>query len=217
MICGAIFDLDGVLLDSMGVWHDLGSRYLHSIDVQPESGLNEVLFSMSIEQGAAYLKRTYRLPQSEKEIQDGIGSMLQNFYYHDVMLKTGAKELVDFLRGQGISIAAATSSPRSHVIRALERNGLLAAFSVVLTTGELGESKHNPLIYLRAADMLGCVPEETLVFEDSLYALKTAAAAGFYPVAVYDKQGEPDQAGLKQAGRLYLRTLKDFIPQWNRI
>ena len=56
MIRGAIFDLDGVLLDSMGIWNDLGARYLRSLLVEPEPGLNQILFCMSMEQGAAYLK-----------------------------------------------------------------------------------------------------------------------------------------------------------------
>ncbi len=56
MIRGTIFDLDGVLLDSMGIWEDLGARYLRRLHIPPEPGLNEVLFPMSMEQGAVYLK-----------------------------------------------------------------------------------------------------------------------------------------------------------------
>ena len=44
MIKGAIFDIDGVLLDSMGIWDDLGARYLRSLDKIPEEGLNKILF-----------------------------------------------------------------------------------------------------------------------------------------------------------------------------
>ena len=59
MIKAAVFDLDGVLLDSMGIWNDLGARYLRSLGVTPEEGLNEILFSMSMEQGAEYLHTHY--------------------------------------------------------------------------------------------------------------------------------------------------------------
>ena len=64
MTKAAVFDLDGVLLDSMGIWNDLGARYLRSLGVTPEEGLNEILFSMSMEQGAEYLHTHYALPQS---------------------------------------------------------------------------------------------------------------------------------------------------------
>ena len=70
MIRGAIFDLDGVLLDSMGIWRNLGARYLRARGITPASGLGNVLFAMSMEQGAAYLKTHYPLPESEAEIRD---------------------------------------------------------------------------------------------------------------------------------------------------
>ena len=54
---------------------------------------------------------------------------------------------------------------------------------------------------------MGTMPEETLVFEDSLYALKTAAAAGYRTAGVADCQGEPDQAGLAEAADLYITEL----------
>ena len=85
MIRGAIFDLDGVLLDSMGIWKDLGARYLRSLHIQPEPGLNEILFAMSLEQGAAYLKEHYPLPQSEAEIGEGIARMLEDYYFYEVI------------------------------------------------------------------------------------------------------------------------------------
>ena len=59
MTKAAVFDLDGVLLDSMGIWNDLGARYLRSLGVTQEEGLNEILFSMSMEQGAEYLHTHY--------------------------------------------------------------------------------------------------------------------------------------------------------------
>ena len=80
MIRGAIFDLDGVLLDSMGIWEDLGARYLRQLHIPPEPGLNEILFSMSMEQGAVYLKAHYPLQQSEAEICGGIAQMLKDYY-----------------------------------------------------------------------------------------------------------------------------------------
>ena len=61
MCNGAIFDLDGVVLDSMSIWNDLGARYLRRLGVAPGPGLNEILFSMSMEQGAAYLQTRYAL------------------------------------------------------------------------------------------------------------------------------------------------------------
>ena len=112
---------------------------------------------------------------------------------------------------RGVKLAAATSSPREHVTRALERLGLLGYFTRLFTTAEVGVSKHEPTIYLLAAEALHAAPAETLVFEDSLYALKTAKAAGFYTIGVYDADGETDQAGLQRAADLYVRDLHEAV------
>ena len=217
MIRAAIFDLDGVLLDSMGIWKDLGVRYLRSMHIRPEPGLNEVLFAMSMEQGAAYLKAHYHLPQSETEIGDGIARMLADYYFHEVPAKPGAAGLLEFLAERGVPMAAATSSPREHVTRALERLGLLPYLREIFTTGEVGVSKHEPAIYHLAAGTLRTAPAETLVFEDSLYALKTARAAGYRTVGVYDAHGEADQAGLKAAAEVYLTALTEFSGYWDAL
>lgn len=217
MIKGAIFDIDGVLLDSMGIWDDLGARYLRSLDKIPEEGLNKILFSMSMEQGAEYLNEHYGLNKSVKETVDGIGKMLEDYYFYEVLLKPGAKEILEFLKSKSIKMAAATSSPRTHIEKALSRNGLLGYIDKIYTTSEVGVSKHSPDIYNLAADFLKTKSEETLVFEDSLYALKTAKEAGFVTVGVFDEKGESNQAELENQADLYLKKLDDFIVMSEKI
>ena len=217
MIKGAIFDIDGVLLDSMGIWDDLGARYLRSLGRIPEEGLNKILFSMSMEQGAEYLNEHYGLNKSVKETVDGIGKMLEDYYFYEVLLKPGAKEILEFLKSKSIKMAAATSSPRTHIEKALSRNGLLGYIEKIYTTSEVGVSKHSPDIYNLAADFLKTKSEETLVFEDSLYALKTVKEAGFFTVGVFDEKGESNQAELENQADLYLKKLDDFIVMSEKI
>ena len=208
-IKGVIFDVDGVLLDSMGIWTDLGARYLVSIGSKPEEGLSDILFSMSMEQGAEYLKEHYSLSQSADEILEGLRNMLRDFYYYEVHAKAGAEILLRMISNAGIKITAATSSPRCHIEKALERNGLLGYVSRMFTNSEIGKSKHFPDIYNAASGYMGTAPEETLVFEDSLYALRTASAAGYMTAGVYDGLGEPDQAGLEESADMYIRDLSE--------
>ena len=187
MTKAAVFDLDGVLLDSMGIWNDLGARYLRSLGITPEEGLNEILFSMSMEQGAEYLHTHYALPQSAAEVGAGSADMLRDFYFYEVPAKDGAAAL----------------------LAALLLGGCARQDTVLFTTAEVGVSKHEPTIYLLAAEALHAAPAETLVFEDSLYALKTAKAAGFYTIGVYDADGETDQEGLRNTADLYVRDLHE--------
>lgn len=208
-IKGVIFDVDGVLLDSLEIWTDLGARYLISIGKSPEEGLADILFSMSMEQGAEYLKENYGIDRSAEEIVTGLRNMLRDFYYYEVHAKPGADQLLCAISDAGISITAATSSPREHIERALERNGLLGYISRMFTNSEVGKSKHFPDIYNEAASYMSTAPEETAVFEDSLYALRTAADAGYHTVGVADCKGEPDQAGLREAADIYISELSE--------
>ena len=183
-IKGVIFDVDGVLLDSLKIWTDLGDRYLVSMGLVPEQGLSDILFSMSMEQGAEYLKEHYAIDRSTQDILDGISGMLRDFYYYEVEAKPGAEKLLRLISDAGIRY-----------------------FSIIFTNSEIGKSKHFPDIFNAAAAHMETSPKETLVIEDSLYAVKTAAAAGYHTIGIADPDGEPDQEGLRQAADLYITEL----------
>ena len=217
MIRSVIFDLDGVLLDSLCIWKDLGCQYLRARGIAPEPGLSDLLFSMSIEQGAEYLSRRYPLGMSPEAVAAGIQALLREFYDDHVQPKPGAQALLEFLSAKGIPMAAATSSPRPHVTHALRRTCLIRFLSPILTTSELGTSKQEPRIYLEAAKALGTAPPETLVLEDSLYALKTARAAGFRTVGILDPLGEPDQQALRSEAHCCLSSLSDLQAHWDTL
>ena len=211
-------DKNDLLLYAVTDRHWLDGRRL--IDVVRESldgGVTMVqLREKTLEEGkfleeAKELQTHYALPQSAAEVGAGIADMLRDFYFYEVPAKDGAAALLAALTARGVKLAAATSSPREHVTRALERLGLLGYFTRLFTTAEVGVSKHEPTIYLLAAEALHAAPAETLVFEDSLYALKTAKAAGFYTIGVYDADGETDQAGLQMAADLYVRNLHEAV------
>lgn len=208
----AIFDIDGVILDSMGIWEDLGVRYLNSFGIVPEEGLSRKLFAMSMEQGASYLATNYpSLGKDDSQIIIDLQNLIEKFYFDEVLAKNGAKEFVEYLSSRGVRIAAATSSPREHVTRALERTGLLMFFENIFTTTEVGESKHSPLIYNLACKSLHSTPSKILVCEDSLYALKTAAQEGYITIGVFDASGEKNQEGLKATSDLYVKDLSEAI------
>ena len=59
---GAIFDLDGTLLDSMPFWEHLGSEYLKVKGINPPKNIDQILKTMSLQQSAEYLKKEYLFP-----------------------------------------------------------------------------------------------------------------------------------------------------------
>ena len=209
-IRGAIFDVDGTLLDSMFIWDTIGEAYLRSIGYQPKENLNETFKNMSLHQAARYYQTEYGVTQSIDEIMDGVNAMLERYYRFEVPLKPGVAELLERLRQDGVKLCIATATDRHLVEAALDRCGVLSCFGEIFTCNEVGHGKDEPDIFEVALRFLGTRREETLVFDDALYAVRTAKEAGFPVAAVYDSH-ERSQAEVRARSDLYLEDLTQLV------
>ena len=205
----AVFDMDGTLLDSMAVWDDVARQYLLSLGVDAGQEVNDATAPMSLPESAAYIKQQYQLELTEEEIASGINAMIEDFYFHQAPLKDGVADVLEQLQCKGIPMCVATATDRHLVEAALQRCGVRHYFKRIFTCTEVGCGKTQPEIYRRSAEFLGAEPSETLVFEDVLFALKTAADDGFMTVAVFDTH-EPRQEALKEKADVYLRDFSEF-------
>lgn len=205
-IRGAIFDVDGTLLDSMFIWDTIGETYLRSIGYQPKENLNETFKNMSLHQAARYYQTEYGVTQSIDEIMDGVNAMLERYYRFEVPLKPGAAELLERLRQSGVRLCIATATDRHLVEAALNRCGVLSCFGEIFTCNEVGHGKDEPDIFEAALRFLGTRREETLVFDDAFYAVRTAKEAGFPVAAVYDSH-EKAQDQIRMLADVYLEEL----------
>ncbi len=201
---GAIFDADGTLLNSMHIWQELGTRYLESIHIQPEERLSRILYPMSLEQGCAYLKKHYGLKHSHDGIMRGILGIIEEFYRHEVMLKTGVKVLLEGMKDRNIPMVIATSGDRNLLMSALERNNIASCFAAVFTCSELGTTKHEAKIFLECAEFMGLQPENIGVFEDALFAIETAKRAGFITFGVEDASAVHDRERIREVSDYYI-------------
>ena len=204
MMDGAVFDVDGTLLDSMPAWEDAGQRYLAGLGIEAKPGLSKILYPMSMREGALYLKDTYGLQKSVQEIEGGINKTIQDFYQNEVQPKKGVMSFLERLRRENIPAAAATSSDRCLIEAAFDRLGLNKYFVHIFTCTEVGRGKDKPDIYLAAARRLGSDVSRTWVFEDALHAARTARLAGFHVAAVHDRSAEGDRKKLEETADIYI-------------
>lgn len=212
MIKGVIFDIDGTLLDSMGIWADVGARYLtEQAGVTPEPGLGKILYPMSLEEGAAYVKERYGLAESPEQIKKGVLEIVKKFYYEEAPLKEGAEEFLKTLEEKRIPVVAATSGDMDLALAAFQRLGIGGYFRDVLTCSQVGAGKDSPLIYQKAAKLLDIRPEETLVVEDALFAVKTAKAAGFVTAGVGDSSNLSQRDQIRAEADLYADSLTQIL------
>jgi len=207
---GAIFDIDGTILDSMPIWNNAPLMFLKSVGVDVAPGLGKIMFTMSMKEGAEFLKETYSLDIDADEILTGVNRTVEDFYYYHVRLKEGADQFLKDMKQAGIKMVAATSSDRHIVERALKRLNVMNYFDRIFTCTEIGAGKAKPDIYLAAAEHMGTLPKDTWVFEDALYAIKTAKNAGFMTVGVFDAYSMDDMDEIKRISDIYLEKLDNF-------
>ena len=210
MIKGAIFDLDGTLLDSMFIWDTVGEEYLRSLGKEPHEDLKETFMTLTLEEAAEYYRENYGVTLSVQEIVDGVNAMVEQTYRTKVTLKPGIAEYLAWLKENGVRMCVATVTDRYLVEETLERLGVRHYFSEIFTCAEVGFGKDKPVIYQKALEHLGTEKSDTYVFEDLLFALNTAKTDGFPTVGIYDRH-EAHQDELKELSDYYVLDFTDPI------
>ncbi|MDD6328395.1 MAG: HAD family phosphatase [Lachnospiraceae bacterium] len=183
---GIIFDMDGTLLDSMTMWHVLDIQYLNRFGIVPESDFQQTVATMTLSVAAEYMCEHFDLPRSPKQIEDDFCQMVREQYKNILQLKPGALSLIQKLHAKGFLMMVATANEYEIVHPALLRTGVWEYIYGLVTCTMAGENKESPAVYQLACDEMGLGRSECVVFEDSLFAIKTAKNAGFSVVAVYD-------------------------------
>lgn len=212
MIKCAIFDADGTLIDSMAMWRDITYEYPESKGIPAPEGLHRTLNRLSMEQCAEYYRKL-GVPGTNPEVMEELTLCALEGYRSRVSEKPHAAEFVRLLHENGVKVAVATASHSEGVSAALDRLGILPYVDYLISCTQLGKSKEHPDIFLRCAAEFGAAPGESVVFEDSAYALHTAKNAGFPTVAIEDAislENWSGQEGREELRRLADRTLADY-------
>ncbi len=210
MIKGALFDLDGTITDSNTYWDRAPEAFLMSLGIKAEPDLGQMVFSMTVPEAVVYMINKYSLSLSPGEVMEGLHESAERFYSREVELKPGITEVLRMLKEEGISLAVVTVTGRELAESALKRHDIADLFEHIVTTDDAGAGKQEPAVYIMAADKLGSLREETLVFEDAPHAAMTAKKAGFITVGVYDDAVRDRQEELKKTTDLYLPDYREL-------
>ena len=186
-ITGAIFDVDGTLLDSMKMWSGLGRRFLISCGVFPDDELENEIKNMSIYRFSSFVKDKYNITCDENSIKDNLLKNVSDYYRFEAPLKPGAKDILKYFSEKNIKMCVATAGDKELVCSAFKRLGIIDCFADILTCSDDVNAKESGRIYQKACQLIGCETRNTWVFEDALYAAKAAKKLGFKVAGIYDE------------------------------
>ncbi len=209
-IKGAIFDLDGTILDSMFIWNEIGYKFLENKNIQAPPGADKEFIKMSLKQAAEYYIAHYDSSATIEGIINDINKLVENFYFNEVIKKLDVQEFLDFLKARGVKMCVATATDKYLVEKALERNGILHYFSDIFTCNGVGAGKNTPVIYDKALEHLGTPKENTFVFEDALYAIETAHKAGYNVVGIKDVSEKAEPELIKEQCNYFINEYKEI-------
>lgn len=182
-----IFDMDGTLVDSMGEWDKLQHEILAAKGI--EEGRTEAIveaYHLTLYDSAVFFIERFHLPDEPKQLEKEMNDAMEVRYRTTVPAKPGVQAFLRKLKEQGTTMCVVTCSAERMVRACLNRLGIEQDLQFVLSCEDVGCSKERPDGYFEAVRRMGGTVEETVVFEDSLSAARTAKAAGFRVVGVYD-------------------------------
>lgn len=190
-IKGAIFDMDGTLIDSLCswdvVWEAFGKRYLGKSGFRPSEDADKAVRTMTLKDAMEMVHKTYGLGENGAALLDAANEIFRDFYAREVQLKPGVREFLEECRSRGIKMCIATATGPKLLQTAIDHCQIGQYFSKIFSCGTIGKGKDQPDIYLAALEYLGTEKEETCVFEDSAVAIDTAHRLGLKTVAIYDR------------------------------
>lgn len=209
MIC--LFDLDGTLLDSNGIWVEVDRTFLGRRGLAPTPEYEKTVARSIFPAAAAFTRDYYRLPDSPDAIMAEWEALAEEAYRLHAPLKSGARELLSRCREAGSTLLVFTACMPALCEAALARFGLETAFEKIFYAGTLGLQKHAPDSFRHLAELLQVPPEDCVLFEDSPENCAAAAKAGFKTVGVYDRYYDGRQEELRAVCGRYVRSLTELL------
>ncbi len=181
-----IFDLDGTLMDSMGVWREIDVGFLGRFGMSVPDDLLENIEGMSFSETAVYFRDVLGIPLTVEEIVNCWNEMAMYKYSYEVEPKPGAKEFVLHAKELDIPMAIASSNSVPLIEAVLKRNGMEDCIDAVAISCEVPKGKPAPDVYLLAAERVNADPSRCVVFEDILPGIIGGRAAGMKVIVMDD-------------------------------
>lgn len=206
-----IFDLDGTITDTNGLWREVDAEFLGSRGFVSTPEYEKAVSCSIFPVAAQYTKELYALADSVEEIMAEWEALAEHHYRDLAPLKPGAAAFLRQCRAEGRPMALFTACRPTLCHAALDRFGLRQLFDHIVFAEEIGLEKRDPQCFVRLSGIIGAPLQECVLFDDSVENCATAARAGMATVGVYDAYYEHRQQELQAVCGRYIRSFEELV------
>lgn len=208
----AIFDMDGTLLDTMPYWRYTSVEYLLAHRLPLLKDIVAQAFDVSSRKLIMDNADRLGIAPDYMDMVHEMEGFMNRHYIYDAQLKDPlVPQFLEKLKGDGVKLCVATGSPRQYARNGLRRLGILPYFEFVTDNYEGKYAKHQPEYFLDLAKRLDAEPGACWVFEDALYAMKAAKAAGMRVCAIEDATQRTDREAIRALADRYILSYADLL------
>lgn len=204
------FDMDGVLIDSNGIWRNVDREFLSRRGLAYSHAYYEGVAHVALPQAAVFTKEFCQLSESCEDIIAEWMELAEGAYAK-VGVKPGVRAYLKQCKAEGRRMAVVTSSVPEHCHTALENLDLAKYFERITFAQELGLPKREPGIWLAAAKAAGVRPEDCTIFDDSLAACQGARTAKMRVVGVYDALFHHNEKEMRSYCDVYIQSFEELL------
>ena len=185
MIKTVIFDMDGVLVNSEPLHHEVSLVQFKDLNIEVTDDIFATFTGNSNKMIYQKLKDRFQLSHNIEDLILAKNTLFIDAFdkKEDLHLMPGVKDLIIDLYQNGVQLIVASSSEMEIINKVFERFDLDQYFTHKISGNDFPESKPNPAIFLKAASYSKAPIEECVIIEDSTNGIKAAKAAGIFCVA----------------------------------
>lgn len=223
-----IFDMDGTLIDSIGIWNEADFRIvdkfanlkldLGEIQKDRDSFLEHNSSSDIYIAYCDYLIRKYHMNISREQLISERWSSVDFILRNELTYKDGVPELLHRLKEEGFTLVLATATTQRQIDIYAEGNSNMAnaisfydTFDLIIRKEDVQHKKPHPEVYLKVLEYYHANPEECLVFEDSLHGVMASTGAGIDTINVYDKYSDKDRLKIDSLADYKIDSYSEFM------